>query len=139
MNRLIGHLKGLRKNRGLQFSWHYLKFNSVKDTFPKYETHLDVACGPGTFIGNFLDNRSVGVDIAKRQISYAKNNYPEFKNQFYQKDVNIEIEDLNKYDVVILAVNHIEYEEFYTGDWISQNQVIFDVKSVIQSDKVLSL
>ena len=102
-------LKGLRKNRGLQFSWHYLKFNSVKDTFPKYETHLDVACGPGTFIGNFLDNRSVGVDIAEKQISYAKNNYPEFKNQFYQKDVNIEIEDLNKYDVITLLefIEHI--------------------------------
>ena len=53
--------------------------------------------------------------------------------------IEIQTSDLNKYDVVILAVNHSEYEEFYTGDWISPNQVIFDVKSVIQSDKVLSL
>jgi UDP-N-acetyl-D-mannosaminuronate dehydrogenase len=41
--------------------------------------------------------------------------------------------------VIILAVNHNEYEEFYSGEWILPNQVIFDVKSVIQSDKVLSL
>ena len=58
----------------------------------------------------------------------------------YGKDpIAIQMSDLNKYDVVILAVNHTEYEEFYSGEWISPNQVIFDVKSVIQSDKVLSL
>jgi UDP-N-acetyl-D-glucosamine/UDP-N-acetyl-D-galactosamine dehydrogenase len=53
--------------------------------------------------------------------------------------IKIQKSDLNKYEVVILAVNHDEYEEFYGGEWILPNQVIFDVKSVIQSDKVLSL
>ena len=53
--------------------------------------------------------------------------------------ITIEPSDLNKYDVVVLAVNHSEYEPLYSGEWISPNQVIFDVKSVIQSNKVLSL
>jgi len=53
--------------------------------------------------------------------------------------IAIQTSDLNKYDVVILAVNHTEYEPLYSGEWILPNQVIFDVKSVIQSDKVLSL
>ena len=53
--------------------------------------------------------------------------------------ITIEPLDLNKYDVVVLAVNHSEYEPLYSGEWISPNQVIFDVKSVIQSNKVLSL
>ena len=53
--------------------------------------------------------------------------------------IAIQVSDLNKYDVVILAVNHSEYKEFYSGEWISPNQVIYDVKSVIQSDKTLSL
>jgi len=58
----------------------------------------------------------------------------------YGKDpITIQQSDLNKYDVVILAVNHTEYEEFYSGEWILPNQIIFDVKSVIQSDRVLSL
>jgi UDP-N-acetyl-D-galactosamine dehydrogenase len=58
----------------------------------------------------------------------------------YGKDpITIQQSDLNKYDVVILAVNHTEYEEFHSGEWILPNQVIFDVKSVIQSEKVLSL
>ena len=58
----------------------------------------------------------------------------------YGKDpITIQQSDLNKYNVVILAVNHTEYEELYSGEWILPNQVIFDVKSVIRSDKVLSL
>ena len=56
-----------------------------------------------------------------------------------KNSITIQSSDLNKYDVVILAVNHTEYEEFYSGEWILPNQVIFDVKSVIRSDKVLSL
>ena len=38
-----------------------------------------------------------------------------------------------------IVVKGKEYEELYNGDWITPNQVVFDVKSVIQSDKVLSL
>jgi len=53
--------------------------------------------------------------------------------------ITIQQSDLSKYDVVILAVNHSEYEELYSGEWISPNQIVFDVKSVIQSDEVLSL
>ena len=56
-----------------------------------------------------------------------------------KKPITIEPSDLNKYNVVILAVNHSEYKSLYSGEWISANQVIFDVKSVIKSDKVLSL
>ena len=53
--------------------------------------------------------------------------------------IKIQKTDLNKYEVIILAVNHDEYEEFYRGEWILPNQVIFDVKSVIQSHMVISL
>ena len=60
--------------------------------------------------------------------------------RIYGKDpIPIQPSDLNKYDVVILAVNHTEYEGLYSGEWILPNQVVFDVKSVIRSDKVLSL
>ena len=53
--------------------------------------------------------------------------------------IEIDKNDLNKYDIVVLAVNHSEYAELLNGDWISQNQVVFDVKSSINSNKVLSL
>ena len=56
-----------------------------------------------------------------------------------QNPINFQKADLNKYDVIILAVNHSEYEELYSGEWISPDQIIYDVKSVIQHDAVLSL
>ena len=77
--------EGLKVNKGIQFSWHYLKFKTVKEHFPEYDSHLDIACGPGTFIGNFLDNKSVGLDISKNQIQYAKNKYPSLKVSFLQR------------------------------------------------------
>ena len=33
--------------------------------------HLDFACGPGTFIGNYLSLDSIGVDISVKQINFA--------------------------------------------------------------------
>ena len=56
-----------------------------------------------------------------------------------QNPINFQKADLNKYNVVILAVNHSEYEELYSGEWISPDQIIYDVKSVIQHEAVLSL
>ena len=105
--------EGLKVNKGIQFSWHYLKFKTVKEHFPEYDSHLDIACGPGTFIGNFLDNKSVGLDISKNQIQYAKNKYPSLSNQFFVKDMNVEFDDESYYDVITLLefIEHISSEE----------------------------
>ena len=72
--------EGLKVNKGIQFSWHYLKFKTVKEHFPEYDSHLDIWAW--NFCGNFLDNKSVGLDISKNQIQYAKNKYPSLSNQF---------------------------------------------------------
>ena len=37
--------------------------------------HLDYACGPGTFIGNYKLNNSIGVDISLKQINFANEKY----------------------------------------------------------------
>ena len=105
--------EGLKVNRGLQFSWHYLKFKTVKDQFPEYSSHLDIACGPGTFIGNFLDKKSIGLDISDNQINYAKNRYSSLSSQFYLKDMNKEFNDEKNYDVITLLefIEHISPEE----------------------------
>lgn len=105
--------EGLKVNKGIQFSWHYLKFKTVKENFPEYDSHLDIACGPGTFIGNFLDNKSVGLDISKNQIQYAKNKYPSLNSQFFVKDMNVEFDDEGFYDVITLLefIEHISSEE----------------------------
>lgn len=111
---------GLKKSKGLQYSWHYKKFKTVKCHFPEYKTHLDIACGPGTFIGNFLDKRSIGLDISVNQINYAKKTYNSMRDQFYVKDMNKEFNDEKKYDVITLLefIEHISPDE--VNDLISK-------------------
>tara|TARA_Y100000996_G_C22539977_1_gene649648 strand:- start:24 stop:746 length:723 start_codon:yes stop_codon:yes gene_type:complete len=67
--------EGLERKRGIQSNWHNLTFTKAKKYVDKDDNHLDFACGPGTFIGIYLYNKSVGVDISRNQIIYAKNKY----------------------------------------------------------------
>lgn len=67
---------GLNNKRGIQAGWHHITFSTIKNKIRKNSTHLDYACGPGTFIGIYLSNeRSTGVDIANDQIQYANEKY----------------------------------------------------------------
>ncbi|MEZ5824624.1 MAG: hypothetical protein R3C97_07755, partial [Geminicoccaceae bacterium] len=50
--------------RGIQSTWHRQKFERVREAMGKFERHLDIACGPGTFLSMLGGERSVGVDLA---------------------------------------------------------------------------
>jgi len=104
---------GLERKRGIQSAWHHLKFKSVKESLGNYSKHLDVACGPGTFIGRYLDNRSEGIDVSKYQIEYAQKNYSSKDVRFFVGDVNKNTIDFKKYDVITLLefIEHISKEE----------------------------
>ena len=78
-------LDGLKRNRGLQTAWHDLTFKKVKSYLTDGKKHLDYACGPGTFVGNYINNDSVGVDISENQIIYATKKYNN-KGNFYTLD-----------------------------------------------------
>jgi 2-polyprenyl-3-methyl-5-hydroxy-6-metoxy-1,4-benzoquinol methylase len=50
---------------------------------PHYDSHLDIGCGPGTFIGTLESAAlSIGVDIAAEQIAYAQRRYESPNHQF---------------------------------------------------------
>jgi len=104
---------GLEKNRGIQSAWHHLKFKTVKQSMGSYSKHLDVACGPGTFIGKYLDNRSEGIDVSENQINFAKKNYSKHNTNFYVGNVNENTIDFKKYDVITLLefIEHISADE----------------------------
>ncbi|MCB2011264.1 MAG: class I SAM-dependent methyltransferase [Geminicoccaceae bacterium] len=57
--------------RGIQSTWHRQKFERVREAMGGFERHLDIACGPGTFISMLGGERSVGVDLATAQLAYA--------------------------------------------------------------------
>ncbi|PCJ56474.1 MAG: hypothetical protein COA79_18710 [Planctomycetota bacterium] len=64
------------KKSGLQSAWHNLKFKMVSHKLKGLGKHLDLGCGPGTFIGNFQKFSSgVGIDLSQSQIEFARKKY----------------------------------------------------------------
>ena len=65
-----------RRKKGVQSKWHRLKFARIRQRMRHPTRHLDIGCGPGTFIGTLPDESdSVGVDISKVQLRYAQQEY----------------------------------------------------------------
>ena len=64
------------RRRGIQSKWHHLKFRRVSQELQPGARHLDIGCGPGTFIGQLPATvQSIGVDLAAPQVAYAKSRY----------------------------------------------------------------
>lgn len=103
-------ISGLLKKRGIQSNWHNLVYKQVKTYVNPKDRHLDYACGSGTFIGNYLYDNSLGVDISPIQIEYAKQNYS--NNEFIniQDFKNFENE---KFDIITILglLEFLQYDE----------------------------
>lgn len=78
------------KNSGIQSKWHHLKFRGIHhilDQLP-YQTLLDIACGPGTFISTLpLNKTCTGIDIAEKQIQYASAHYANGHHHFIKANL----------------------------------------------------
>ena len=83
-------LNGLKKKSGIQSNWHNLTFLKIAQKINSRSNHLDYACGPGTFIGNYLKSESFGVDISKQQIDYANNKYLKYGTFMTTEEFNLE-------------------------------------------------
>lgn len=70
---------GVKKTRGFQTNWHLITFKHTKEYLNNNIDHLDYACGPGTLIGNYSLSKSIGVDLSQKQITYAQEQYPNYK------------------------------------------------------------
>ena len=107
--------KVFAKKAGIQSAWHNIKFNYFQRKIKTKKLHLDVGCGPGTFV-NILNKKSIGIDISKDQINYAKKRFKNKKFQFkaFKKKIPLKsntvetislielIEHLNNRDLIIL-------------------------------------
>jgi len=101
-----------RRGAGVQSKWHHAKFKVVRDHMPAdYQRHLDVGCGPGTFIGTLPDDRnSTGTDVADPQIQYALREYKTESHDFQCiPPGDLPFED-NTFDVVTIVeiIEHLE-------------------------------
>ena len=73
-----------RRKKGIQCAWHHIKFNYIKRKISKTNIHLDIGCGPGTYLS-----------ILKKKRSHFKNIV--FENRLYEIDdsKNIKNKKLN--------------------------------------------
>lgn len=100
------------RNAGIQSKWHHLKFNHVRARLPEdYTRHLDIGCGPGTFIGTLGGAaRSTGIDLADPQIQYALREYKTDSHDFQCVPAGELHFDDNAFDVVTIIelIEHLE-------------------------------
>jgi 2-polyprenyl-3-methyl-5-hydroxy-6-metoxy-1,4-benzoquinol methylase len=72
-----------QRKAGVRFFWHDLKFRAVAAHLQGAGRVLDIGCGPGTFIGNYLDGVDcLGVDFSAPQIDYANRRYATARHRF---------------------------------------------------------
>lgn len=103
-----------QRGTGFQSKWHHLKFQRFAAAMEGMYRHLDVGCGPGTFIGALPegDHDSIGTDIAASQIEYANRTHGGPGKSFILVDgPELPFEDC-RFDVVtsIELVEHMEAE-----------------------------
>jgi len=102
-----------RLKKGIRSAWHNLKFVFVNSLVSPDKLHLDVGCGPGTFIGNFRSGLvSYGIDISARQIAYARSIYNE-NNHFFSMTKEKFLFDDEIFDVITLieVIEHLNAEQ----------------------------
>jgi SAM-dependent methyltransferase len=72
-----------QRKAGVRFFWHDLKFRAVAARLDGVGKVLDIGCGPGTFIGNYLGGIDcLGVDFSSPQIDYANRRYGTARHRF---------------------------------------------------------
>ena len=116
---------GLEQNRGLQAGWHNITFTTITSKIGKNKNHLDYACGPGTLIGKFSENNSVGVDISSKQIIYAQKKYGD-KGEFFELE-GFKVDQYKNYFEIITVLGLIEFID--NKDFVS---LIKDLKRMLK-------
>jgi 2-polyprenyl-3-methyl-5-hydroxy-6-metoxy-1,4-benzoquinol methylase len=92
-----------RRRAGVRYCWHDLKFRSVVEHLDRPKRLLDIGCGPGTFIGNYLDGvEAMGVDLSASQVAYANATYGTALHSFTTQPIGSLIERTERFDAVTM-------------------------------------
>ena len=97
------------KKNNIRSFWHFLKFWYVKKYIPNNSTHLDYACGPGTFSTFFKNGKYYGVDIAISQINYANQKYKSKRHKFIKIKAKNILPFRNNFFHTISMIEFIEH------------------------------
>ena len=99
------------RKKGVQCAWHHIKFFYIKEKIYKTSKHLDIGCGPGTFLG-ILKKKSIGIDVAQNQIKYAKKKYSNKKIRFltYKNKLPVKSKSVDSISMIEL-IEHIDNKD----------------------------
>lgn len=99
-----------QKSRGIQSKWHHMKFAHFRKVLNSPTSHLDLACGSGTFLGSLDESRSlqVGIDISAAQVHQARLRYNRPNRAFVHSDTTKLPFQEGKFDLVS-AIELIEH------------------------------
>lgn len=93
--------KVYRQKIGIRYCWHDFKFRTVTALLGRPRRVLDIGCGPGTFIGNYLPGvEALGLDISAAQVDYATRTYGSATHRFSIRSPGSLLESGERFDVV---------------------------------------
>jgi 2-polyprenyl-3-methyl-5-hydroxy-6-metoxy-1,4-benzoquinol methylase len=99
-----------QRKAGVRYCWHDLKFRAVAAHLPRAKRLLDIGCGPGTFIGNYLGGIDcLGIDFSASQIQYANRRYADDLHRFSTRPVASLVESGDRFDAITMIelVEHL--------------------------------
>ena len=103
-----------QKKSGIQSAWHHIKFNFLSTKIKSTGYHLDIGCGPGTFLGNYLKEiKKIGLDISSDQVTYANKKYGNDKSEFIiSKNQKFPFKDKTFESISLIEfIEHLNNEE----------------------------
>jgi 2-polyprenyl-3-methyl-5-hydroxy-6-metoxy-1,4-benzoquinol methylase len=99
-----------QRKAGVRYCWHDLKFRAVAAHLTQAKRLLDIGCGPGTFIGNYLGGVDcLGTDFSAAQIQYATRHYADDLHRFSTQPIASLVEAGERFDAITMIelVEHL--------------------------------
>ena len=95
------------EKKGIRSAWHHAKFEFVKQNINQKNIHLDIACGPGTFLSLLNNKKSFGVDISKIKLILLKKIWiKEQKIYYFEKKLPFKKNSLDSISLIEL-IEHL--------------------------------
>ena len=103
----------------MDFNFKGSHYSFVSSKIKKCENYLDIACGRGNGIFNFLNkaNKIVGCDIDNEQLKNLKKKFSKYKHVSFLKVKGTNFQKNNYYDLIncMHTLEHVSYEEKFLG------------------------
>ena len=121
-----------QRKAGVRYSWHDLKFRAVAAHLTRTKRLLDIGCGPGTFIGNYLGEvQCLGIDFSPSQIDYATRRYATATHRFSTQPIAGLVASGDRFD----AITMIELVEHLAAD--DAARLFGQARELLSADGVL--